>query len=143
MVRKKNGFLLRASTVVEIAYLMTVILGVWMVVIFGLFYYHDKSILMGAAYETAVVGSEVLRGLEKLPEEEMEEYFRNRIRGKLLFYGQVSVDVYENEQQIIAEASAMAKGMKVHARGSAQVTDPEKKIRKVRVLRQNIEEAAK
>ena len=47
----------KGSTVVEMSYLAPVVLLVWMAVIFGLFYYHDKGILTGAAYETAVVTS--------------------------------------------------------------------------------------
>ena len=92
-IKKKSGRTVRASTVVEMAYLMPLVLMVWMLVIFGLFYYHDKTILMGAAYETVIVGSEILYGMEEFPQEEMENYFRERIRGKLMFYGQVSVNV--------------------------------------------------
>ena len=99
-IKKKSGRTVRASTVVEMAYLMPLVLMVWMLVIFGLFYYHDKTILMGAAYETVIVGSEILYGMEEFPQEEMENYFRERIRGKLMFYGQVSVNVYEEQQRI-------------------------------------------
>ena len=52
---------LKGSTVVEMAYLMPVVLLCWMAVIFALFYYHDKNIIGGAAYETAIVGSEEWR----------------------------------------------------------------------------------
>jgi len=52
---------LKGSTVIEMAYLMPVVLLCWMAIIFALFYYHDKNIIGGAAYETAIVGSEEWR----------------------------------------------------------------------------------
>ena len=45
----------KASTVVEMSYMMGVVMLMWMVVLFTLFYYYDKLILSGAAYETVVV----------------------------------------------------------------------------------------
>ena len=140
-IKKNSGRTVRASTVVEMAYLMPLVLMVWMLVIFGLFYYHDKTILMGAAYETVIVGSEILYGMEEFPQEEMENYFRERIRGKLMFYGQVSVNVYEEQQRIIAKASASAKGMELQASGSAVITEPEKQIRRLKAGKKKLEGA--
>lgn len=140
-IKKKSGRTVRASTVVEMAYLMPLVLMVWMLVIFGLFYYHDKTILMGATYETVIVGSEILYGMEEFPQEEMENYFRERIRGKLMFYGQVSVNVYEEQQRIIAKASASAKGMELQASGSAVITEPEKQIRRLKAGKKKLEGA--
>ena len=59
---------LKGSTVVEMAYLMPVVLLCWMAVIFALFYYHDKNIIGGAAYETAIVGSEEWRWQKEIEE---------------------------------------------------------------------------
>ena len=140
-IKKNSGRTVRASTVVEMAYLMPLVLMVWMLVIFGLFYYHDKTILMGAAYETVIVGSEILYGMEEFPQEEMENYFRERIRGKLMFYGQVSVNVYEEQQRIIAKASASGKGMELQASGSAVITEPEKQIRRLKAGKKKLEGA--
>lgn len=42
---------------VEMSFLMPIIMLLVMSSIYAFFYYHDKNIIAGAAYETAVVGS--------------------------------------------------------------------------------------
>ena len=48
---------LQGSMTVEMSFLMPMILFLIMACILAVFYYHDKNILAGAAYETAVAGS--------------------------------------------------------------------------------------
>ena len=43
-IKKKSGRTVRASTVVEMAYLMPLVLMVWVVVIIGVVDYHEKAI---------------------------------------------------------------------------------------------------
>ena len=64
---------LKGSTVVEMAYLMPVVLLCWMAIIFALFYYHDKNIIGGAAYETAIVGSEEWRWQKEIEDGKLFE----------------------------------------------------------------------
>lgn len=131
MVRKNWR---QASTVVEMAYLMPVVLMVWMLVIFILFYYHDKNILSGAAYETAVVGSELIHEEGELKEERATIYFQERIEGKLLFFGSASSEISVDEESIQVRGKASSKGLSLAVEKSAAVTEPEKKIRKKRAI---------
>ena len=52
---------------------MPVVLLCWMAVIFALFYYHDKNIIGGAAYETAIVGSEEWRWQKEIEDGNYDE----------------------------------------------------------------------
>lgn len=137
MVRKKYC---NASTVVEMAYIMPLVLTVWVLVIFALLYYHDKNILAGASYETAVVGSELFHEKGEIDEENMEGYFQQRIRGKLLFFGTAFVEIQGDDKQISVKATASGKGMEVFMEKCAALSIPEKKIRESRVLKQRMQE---
>ena len=55
--RVKSRGCLKGSLTVEMSFLMPMILFLIMGCILAAFYYHDKLILTGAAYETAVAGS--------------------------------------------------------------------------------------
>lgn len=137
----KKGYL-RGSTVVEAAYLFPMIMLVWMLVLFALFYYHDKNILAGASYETAVVGSELAHEGE-IPEGKLAQYFQERIKGKLIFFGGASVSVNLGKNGLEIEAKARARNMSLAVRKSAAITEPEKLIRKFRIARQRLEEIDK
>ena len=69
----------KASTVVEMAYLMPVVLLCWMLVVFALFFYHDKSVIAGAAYESAVMGTELWAEETGYRSAKIEDYFREII----------------------------------------------------------------
>lgn len=122
---------MKGSFMIEATYMIPITLLVWMLIIFGLFYYHDKQILSGAAYETAVAGSRMMHEEGVLHKEKAEQYFRQRIQGKLLFFGEQAVhcELVEEDRGILLHATANAKRMKVHAHARAAVTEPEKKIR--------------
>ena len=61
--------LLNGSMTIEMSFLMPIILFLIMNCILVVFYYHDKNVLAGAAYETAVVGSTKAREKEGVKEE--------------------------------------------------------------------------
>lgn len=135
MVRRKC----RGSTVVEMAYLMPVVLLTWMLIIFALFYYHDKNILAGAAYEAAVAGSEFLHEENEEMTEKIESYFQNRLNGKMLFFGDAEIEVLTSEKEVVVRARASSKGLVAEVEKRAAVTEPERKIRKIRKLKEKME----
>ena len=130
---------LKGSVVVEAAYLFPIIMIVWMLILFALFYYHDKNILCGAAYEAAVVGSELRREGE-LPQGKINQYFNERISGKLIFFPSASVTIEESKESIKVSARSSARGMSLTVVKSAAVTEPEKVIRKFRIGKENLED---
>ena len=79
---------------VEMSFLMPIIMLLVMSSIYAFFYYHDKNIIAGAAYETAVVGSNKAR--EKPGSQtgtgdksgtdaaELETLFQSRVNGKCI-----------------------------------------------------------
>ena len=130
----------KGSTVVEMSYLAPVVLLVWMAVIFGLFYYHDKGILTGAAYETAVVTSELWNADPEEKQSRAETYFAQRIHGKTLFFGGVEMECIVDNDKITIKANARKKNLSVKVEESAAVTKPEETIRNLKVIKERIEE---
>ena len=139
MVLKMNGWVkdckLQGSMTVEMSFLMPMILFLIMGCILTVFYYHDKNILSGAAYETAVVGSTKAREKDGVKEGELETLFYERVKNKCIMFvrPQVSVNVEKEEIEIIAAASR--KYMKISVSKKAAITTPEKKIRDLRRFR--------
>lgn len=130
----------KASTVVEMSYMMGVVMLMWMVVLFTLFYYYDKLILSGAAYETVVVGSEMMHEEEQVDATQLETFFRERIRGKLIFMPSASAEAKIDKNKIVLEVRARNKGLNIFVVRKMAVTTPEEKIRAIRTTKEVIEE---
>lgn len=130
----------KASTIVEMAYLMPVILLMWMLVIFALFYYHDKTLAIGASYETAVVGGEWYEEADEVETERIGEYFQNRIRGKLLFFSYISVEVQLEDDWLLVDANARKRGMRIHAVQKVKIRNPQKEIRRIQIIKDGLED---
>lgn len=74
-IDKKHA--LNGSFTVEMSLLMPMILFLVMGCVLACFYYHDKNIIAGAAYETAVVGSTKAREKDGIQEAELKALFRS------------------------------------------------------------------
>ena len=81
--KRPGGRLLRGSTVVEMSYIMPVFLILFLYIVNTVFYFHDKAVLNGAACETAVLSAQQKR-MKEYGRYDMEEFFRERIHGKLI-----------------------------------------------------------
>ena len=99
----------KGSATVELAYMMPVIFLAFIVTIYIIFYFHDKNILIGAAYETAVVGAQKVRWDEEDAESQMKQLFKERIKGKFIFFAQASAEIEIGEKAVSVNARA-AKG---------------------------------
>lgn len=138
----------KGSATIEMAYIMPVIFLIFTSAVYLMFYYHDKNILAGAVYETAVVGSQKIRaeGADDTDEggaypesagsieESLEALFQTRIRRKLVLFHGAAVSVDCSETQIKVTAKAVRNKMRVTVTGRAAVTKPEKFIRNYRKL---------
>lgn len=131
---RMKKYLAQGSMTVEMSVLMPMILFLIMECILAVFYFHDKNILSGAAYETAVVGSTKAREKEGVKAGELETLFYQRVNDKCILFArpQVSVKVEKDEIEVAARGSR--KYMKVSVIKRAAVTEPEKKIRDLRRL---------
>lgn len=133
----------KASAIVEMAYLMPVVLLCWMLVVFALFYYHDKSIVAGAAYEAAVVGTELWAEESTHRSAIIEEYFYKRVEGKLLFYENVEIQIEVGQKEVKVESAAVKYLMRLHVIESAAITEPEKKVREMMIIKETIGDVTK
>ena len=118
MKKNQNG-----SFTIEASFVVPIILMVFMASVYIIFYFHDKNILSGAAYETAVVGSE----RKSYKKEELEAYFRRRKKGKLI--------VEVEKEEITVTCSAKKRRMKINVSASVKQTEPETYIRNVRKIK--------
>lgn len=114
---------------VEMSYLMPMILFLILGCILALFYYHDKNLISGAAYETAVVGSTKAREKEGVKSGELETLFAQRIRGKCILFAAPSASVSVGEEEVRVAVSASHGAMRLSVEKAAAVTEPEKHIR--------------
>lgn len=121
----KGSFTVEASVIVPTVLLMFVVL------IYILFYYHDKNIISGAAYETVVVGTE--RTAHE--EQELEQYFQSRIRGKLILFSGVKGEVQIEKKCVAIHCIAQKKRMQIVVDQSARRTEPESVIRNIRKVK--------
>lgn len=128
----EKGF--RGVITVEMSYLIPVILLIFLLVIYTVFYYHDKNILIGAAGETAVVGVQMERRPDKKGQTDLVEFFQERIRGKLVFFSGIQVSVDISKKWVEVDAYAKRGKMCIHIFQKAVVTEPEKAIRRKRIL---------
>ena len=119
---------IRGSTVVEMAYIMPLFLLLFVLVINTEFFFHDKVILNGAACETAVLGAQRAR-LKETEETDLERFFMERIKGKLIRMTDVSVSVSEGDGEVTVEARAERGGMSMSVCQTAVTARPEEMIR--------------
>lgn len=131
---KKN---FKGSFTVEASFIVPFILFLIMVSIFAVFYYHDKNILLGAAYEASVVGSTMSREMNGADAEKIESLAHERIRGKCIFLNHSQVEVEISEEDIQVNVSAFARKLRMAGSEKEPITDPEKYIRDLRKL-QNV-----
>lgn len=117
--RKKGSFTIEAAILIPLLFFL------FAATIHVFFYYHDKNILAGAAYETAVVGTE----RTEWEEEELKQYYYNLITGKLLWFPGASVEIEETEDEMIVSVKAQYRGMQVRAKAVMADTHPETAIR--------------
>ena len=126
---------LKGSFTVEMAFLIPMILFLIMGCIRISFYYHDKNIIVGAAYETAVVGSTKAREKDGIQETELKALFQERVGKKcILFPGAVAVCSVSKEE-IRVSAVAKRRKMSLAVESRAAVTEPERYIRDIRRIK--------
>ncbi len=132
----------RGVLTVEMSFLIPIILLIFVVVIETVFYYHDKNILLGAAAETAVVGAQTERKPDEAGETDLSAFYQERIEGKLIFFSGAAADISKQGGRIQVEVTAKRNRMKIHIVQQSAVTEPEKTIRRVRLLKEKLQENA-
>ncbi len=129
---------LKASMTVEMSFLMPVILFLIMNCIFVSFYFHDRNIISGAAYETVVVGSTKIRERDGVTPGELQNLYQERIKGKCIFFPGSSADIVVEKEEIAIYVTAKKGRLSTSVEKKAAVTEPEKEIRKIRRMKEII-----
>lgn len=120
----------KGSSVIEMSYIMPLFLGLLVLIMHAVFYYHDKAVLNGAAGETAILGAQADRGKET--GYDLENFFRERTEGKLIYMTKTDVSVEKTGDEIIVSAEARRSFMKLEICQKALIVTPEKQIRRMR-----------
>ena len=130
---------------VEMSFLMPIIMLLVMSSIYAFFYYHDKNIIAGAAYETAVVGS---KAREKPDSQtgsgdrsgtdvaELETLFQSRVNGKCILLSTIQGQVTVEGDEVCVRAQGTWRKMKVSVEKRAAITEPEKKLRDIKKIKE-------
>ena len=135
---------------VEMSLLIPIIMLLIMSSIYAFFYYHDKNIIAGAAYETAVVGSNKAR--EKPDSQtgsgdrsgdrsgtdaaELETLFQSRVNGKCILLSTIQGQVTVEGDEVCVRAQGTWRKMKVSVEKRAAITEPEKKLRDIKKIKE-------
>ena len=133
-IDKKHA--LNGSFTVEMSLLMPMILFLVMGCVLACFYYHDKNIIAGAAYETDCC-RKVRKPEEKdgIQEAELKALFQERVGKKcILFPGAMAVCSVSKEE-IRVSAVAKRRKMSLAVESRASVTEPERYIRDIRRIK--------
>ena len=99
------------------------------------FYYHDKNIIAGAAYETAVTGSTKVREKDGISESELNALFKERVGRKCILFSRIRVQSSVGKDEIKVQAAARRKKIAISVESRAAVTEPEKYIRDIRRIK--------
>ncbi len=119
----------KGSSVVEMSYIMPLFLGLFVILMHTVFYYHDKAVINGAAAETAVLGAQENRN--KTVDYDLEGFFYDRTKGKLIYMTDVDVSVKPGKQTVTVTAKARRSFMRLNVCQRAVIARPEKKIRQM------------
>lgn len=119
----------KGSTVIEMSYIIPLFLGLFVIIMHAVFYYHDKAVLNGAASETAILGVQAERRADT--EYDLEGFFRERTSGKLIYMTDVDISVSETDEEITVNAAAQRSFMKMKISRKALIVKPEKNIRRM------------
>lgn len=133
-MKKRMKWTLKGSFTVEASFIVPMILFLIMACIFAVFYYHDKNVLLGVAYETSVVGSSKSREVSGVDAEEIQSLAYERIQGKCIILNHPQVTVELSEEELEVGVTASGRKMRMSGEKKAPITDPEKYIRDLRKI---------
>lgn len=120
--------IMRGSITIEASVIVPMIFMVFALIITALFYYHDKNVVASVAHETVVLGC----GKEETKSEELESYFRQRIRKKLILFSSITPEVTVEEEEIQIICRGRKNGMSMQVQMQMKKTEPEQFVRKLK-----------
>ena len=131
MKNRKDCGKLRAELTVEMTFIIPFVLFIFLIIIYTVFYFHDKVILNAAAGETIAVGAQSEREYGK-EDTDLQQFYRDRTEHKLIFLHLKSVHVEKGKTKISVSVEAGKGPMRLKVISSGRTTYPEKEIRRKR-----------
>ena len=122
---------LKGVATIEAALIIPLVLLVFIASVHLLFYVHDQNVIGAVVYETAAMGS----NRETHNEEELENYFCERVTGRTILFSEVQAEVRMLEKEIQIVCDVQKDWIKIRIERSVKLTDPEGYIRNVRKVK--------
>lgn len=132
---KRDIRLFKGEMTVEMTFIVPVIFLVFMLLIYAVFYFHDKVILNGAAAEVIAAGAQYEREYGK-EDIDLQKFYRERTEHKLIFLRLGTVDISKSDKliEIFVKAGNGPVSASVETRG--EIPYPEKEVRKKRKIQE-------
>lgn len=127
---------LKGVVTVEMSYILPMVLGIFALIMYTVFFYHDKNIIIGAASETAVLGAQLERRPDESAKADMNNFYQQRITGKLILFSETSAEVEISDKTVTVTAEAHKGRMSLSVKQQAPILKPEERIRRKRFLEQ-------
>lgn len=125
MKKKMNG-----SIALEAAIIIPLILMIFATLMLVIFYYHDKNVLNGAVNETATIMSRQ----EEPSEEKIAKYLEKRIKGKLILFSKIHLNVEMDDSQMLLICRTEKNKMTLRVEAGTNRTEPETFLRNIRIV---------
>lgn len=119
---------LKGSVTVEMSYVLPMVIFLIFIIIYTVFYYHDKAVLAGAVAETVEQGVEDVRN-DREDGIDLDMYLKNRIGNKLIWLKTTSLSTHKTKDKIKVKVKAENKFFKTTVYLEGTVPYPEEKLR--------------
>ena len=129
---------LKGGATIEMAYLAPTILLLVMSLIFVVFYYHDKNVMLGAAAETAIIGVQLDRQKNLQGDIDLEQVFMGRVEEKLILFGGFEVAASSEDKEVVIVVTANHSFMRLNIEQRALILQPERSIRYYRLIQSKL-----
>lgn len=129
-----------AVITIEMSFLIPMILSLFVSVMYCIFYYHDKNIILGAAVETAVIGAQMERKPDEKGTVDLSHVYEDRVSGKLILFSHSSSTYNVSKKQVEVCATAQKGLLRIQTCQRAPVLHPETVIRRKRMMEGILEE---
>ncbi|MGO5053010.1 TadE family protein [Lachnospiraceae bacterium LCP25S3_G4] len=123
------------SITIETTGIFGVILLAFLLITYATFYYHDKIILSGMAYETAVVGCQKYRTVGGFDQDELMDFIEESAKKKAILFHHFTVEIETINDTVKVQIYARKKNMKLFVEQTCTVIKPEHYIRELRKIK--------
>lgn len=122
---------LKGVATIEMTYIIPVFLLLLFVIVSITFYFHDKSVLNGIAYEATTLSSQKIRTPKGVNVEEIETYIQQNVSRKMIMLTDTKIEVKIENENITVKITAKYQKMAVIVEQHSTNEKPETFIRNI------------